>query len=64
MRVPCLVSTLPTVPRQIRLKSMTKLAPLLRILSSTIRQQSDKVTGKPNLSLADFVAPKGVAEDY
>ncbi|RZJ23898.1 methionine synthase [Acinetobacter sp. UBA3106] len=29
-----------------------------------IRQQSDKVTGKPNLSLADFVAPKGVAEDY
>ncbi|WP_180085186.1 methionine synthase [Acinetobacter sp. YH12145] len=29
-----------------------------------IRQQSDKVTGKPNLSLADFIAPKGVAEDY
>ncbi|MCT8090480.1 methionine synthase [Acinetobacter sp. C_4_1] len=29
-----------------------------------IRQQSDKVTGKPNLSLADFVAPKGVTEDY
>ncbi|WP_180082111.1 methionine synthase [Acinetobacter sp. YH12201] len=29
-----------------------------------IRQQSDKVTGKPNLSLADFVAPKGVADDY
>lgn len=29
-----------------------------------LRQQSDKVTGKPNLSLADFVAPKGVAEDY
>ena len=29
-----------------------------------IRQQSDKVTGKPNLSLADFVAPKGVVEDY
>ena len=29
-----------------------------------IRQQSDKVTGKPNLSLADFVAPKGVAKDY
>lgn len=29
-----------------------------------IRQQSDKVTGKPNLSLADFVAPKDVTEDY
>ncbi|MGC3819859.1 methionine synthase [Acinetobacter sp. G11] len=29
-----------------------------------IRQQSDKVTGKPNLSLADFVAPKSVTEDY
>ncbi|WP_180177984.1 methionine synthase [Acinetobacter sp. YH01005] len=29
-----------------------------------IRQQSGKVTGKPNLSLADFIAPKGVAEDY
>jgi 5-methyltetrahydrofolate--homocysteine methyltransferase len=29
-----------------------------------IRQQSDKVTGKPNLSLADFVAPNGVADDY
>lgn len=29
-----------------------------------VRQQSDKVTGKPNLSLADFVAPKGEAEDY
>ena len=29
-----------------------------------IRQQSDKITGKSNLSLADFVAPKGVAEDY
>ncbi|OTG72530.1 methionine synthase [Acinetobacter sp. ANC 4218] len=29
-----------------------------------IRQQSDKVTGKPNLSLADFVAPKAVAKDY
>ncbi len=29
-----------------------------------IRQQSDKVTGKPNLSLADFVATKEQAEDY
>ena len=29
-----------------------------------IRQQSDKVTGKPNLSLADFVATKAQAEDY
>ena len=29
-----------------------------------IRQQSDKVTGKPNLSLADFVATKDEAEDY
>ncbi|WP_089606250.1 methionine synthase [Acinetobacter piscicola] len=29
-----------------------------------IRQQSDKVTGKPNLSLADFVATKDQAEDY
>ena len=29
-----------------------------------IRQQSDKVTGKPNLSVAYFIAPKGVAEDY
>ena len=29
-----------------------------------IRQQSDKVTGKPNLSLADFVATKNQAEDF
>lgn len=29
-----------------------------------IRQQSDKVTGKPNLSLADFVATQAQAEDY
>ena len=29
-----------------------------------IRQQSDKVTGKPNLSLADFVATKDQAEDF
>ena len=29
-----------------------------------IRQQSDKVTGKPNLSLADFVATKDQANDY
>ncbi|AXY57455.1 methionine synthase [Acinetobacter chinensis] len=29
-----------------------------------IRQQSDKVTGKPNLSLADFVATKEQAEDW
>ena len=29
-----------------------------------IRQQSDKVTGKPNLSLADFIAKKDEAEDY
>jgi 5-methyltetrahydrofolate--homocysteine methyltransferase len=27
-----------------------------------LRQQSDKVTGKPNLSLADFISPKG--NDY
>lgn len=29
-----------------------------------LRQQSDKVTGKANYSLADFVAPKDVAQDY
>lgn len=29
-----------------------------------IRQQSDKVTGKPNLSLADFVATQAQGEDY
>lgn len=29
-----------------------------------IRQQSDKVTGKPNLSLADFVATQAQAKDY
>ncbi len=29
-----------------------------------IRQQSDKVTGKPNLSLADFVATADQAQDY
>ncbi|MBJ9954210.1 MULTISPECIES: methionine synthase [unclassified Acinetobacter] len=29
-----------------------------------IRQQSDKVTGKPNLSLADFVATQAQAQDY
>jgi 5-methyltetrahydrofolate--homocysteine methyltransferase len=30
-----------------------------------IRQQSDKVTGKANLSLADYIAPKGTsAQDY
>ncbi|WP_436917131.1 methionine synthase [Acinetobacter schindleri] len=29
-----------------------------------LRQQSDKVTGKANYSLADFIAPKGVAQDY
>ena len=29
-----------------------------------LRQQSDKVTGKTNYSLADFIAPKGVAQDY
>lgn len=29
-----------------------------------IRQQSDKVTGKPNLSLADFVATSDQAQDY
>ena len=29
-----------------------------------IRQQSDKVTGKPNLSLADFVATKDQAQDW
>ncbi|WP_168407954.1 methionine synthase [Acinetobacter indicus] len=29
-----------------------------------LRQQSDKVTGKANFSLADFVAPKDVAQDY
>ena len=29
-----------------------------------IRQQSDKVTGKANYSLADFIAPKDVAQDY
>jgi 5-methyltetrahydrofolate--homocysteine methyltransferase len=29
-----------------------------------IRQQSDKVTGKPNLSLADFIASKDQAEDW
>ena len=29
-----------------------------------IRQQSDKVTGKPNLSLADFVATQAQADDY
>ena len=30
-----------------------------------LRQQSDKVTGKPNLSLADYIAPKGsTAQDY
>ena len=29
-----------------------------------IRQQSDKVTGKPNLSLADFIATKDQAEDW
>lgn len=30
-----------------------------------IRQQSDKVTGKPNLSLADYIAPKdSAAQDY
>lgn len=29
-----------------------------------LRQQSDKVTGKANYSLADFIAPKDVAQDY
>ncbi|MHA3051244.1 methionine synthase [Acinetobacter sp. ANC 4640] len=29
-----------------------------------IRQQSDKVTGKPNLSLADFIAPTDDHQDY
>lgn len=30
-----------------------------------LRQQSDKVTGKPNLSLADYIAPKdSSAQDY
>ena len=29
-----------------------------------LRQQSDKVTGKANYSLADFVAQKDVAQDY
>lgn len=30
-----------------------------------LRQQSDKVTGKPNLSLADYIAPKdSKAQDY
>ncbi|MBU3846429.1 MAG: methionine synthase [Candidatus Acinetobacter avistercoris] len=29
-----------------------------------LRQQSDKVTGKSNYSLADFVAPQDVAQDY
>ena len=30
-----------------------------------LRQQSDKVTGKPNLSLADYIAPKdSTAQDY
>ena len=33
--------------------------------SSTIRQQSDKVTGKANYSLADFIATKSMwLEDY
>lgn len=29
-----------------------------------LRQQTKKVSGQPNLSLADFVAPKGEATDY
>ena len=29
-----------------------------------IRQQSDKVTGKPNLSLADFIRPDQTQQDY
>jgi 5-methyltetrahydrofolate--homocysteine methyltransferase len=30
-----------------------------------LRQQSDKVSGKPNYSLADFIAPKtSTAQDY
>ncbi len=29
-----------------------------------LRQQSDKVTGKANYSLADFIAPQDVAQDY
>jgi 5-methyltetrahydrofolate--homocysteine methyltransferase len=29
-----------------------------------LRQQLKKAPGQPNLSLADFVAPKGVREDY
>ncbi len=29
-----------------------------------LRQQSDKVSGKPNYSLSDFIAPKGLANDY
>ena len=29
-----------------------------------LRQQSDKVSGKPNYSLSDFIAPQGLAADY
>ncbi len=29
-----------------------------------VRQQSDKVTGKPNLSLADFIKPTTTQQDY
>ncbi len=29
-----------------------------------LRQQSDKVSGKPNYSLSDFIAPRGVLPDY
>ena len=29
-----------------------------------LRQQSDKVSGKPNYCLADFIAPQGLANDY
>ncbi|MCG2916580.1 vitamin B12 dependent-methionine synthase activation domain-containing protein, partial [Escherichia coli] len=29
-----------------------------------LRQQSDKVTGKPNLSLADFISPAEQHTDY
>ena len=29
-----------------------------------LRQQSDKVTGKPNLSLADYIKPSAQPEDY